>query len=69
MEGRAAHQAAIKRYNAAHGPTIAIRQVQYLHNSVEQAHRAGKRVTRPMLGVKACDAAQNTLVGMENSCT
>jgi transposase-like protein len=32
---------------------------------VEQDHRAVKRVTRPMLGFKAFDAAQDTLVGIE----
>jgi putative transposase len=42
-----------------------IRQVKYLHNIVEQDHRAVKRVTRPMLGCKAFDAAQDTLVGIE----
>jgi putative transposase len=32
---------------------------------VEQDHRAVKRVTRPMLGFKSFDAAQDTLVGIE----
>jgi transposase-like protein len=32
---------------------------------VEQDHRAIKRVTRPMLGFKSFDAAQDTLVGIE----
>ena len=35
-----------------------------LHNSVEQDHRGVKRITRPMLGCKAFDAAQATLVGI-----
>ena len=35
------------------------------HNIVEQDHRAVKRVTRPMLGFKAFEAAQDTLVGIE----
>jgi transposase-like protein len=48
-----------------HGTTIAIRQVKYLNNIVEQDHRAVKRVTRPMLGFKAFGAAQDTLVGIE----
>jgi transposase-like protein len=39
--------------------------VKYLNNIVEQDHRAVKRVTRPMLGFKAFDAAQDTLVGIE----
>jgi hypothetical protein len=58
-------QAAIKSDNAAHGTPIVIRQVRYLHNIVEQDHRAVKRVTRPLLGCKAFDAAQDTLVGIE----
>ncbi len=33
-------------------------------NIVEQDHRAVKRVTRPMLGVKSFAAAQSTLVGI-----
>jgi putative transposase len=32
---------------------------------VEQDHRAVKRIARPMLGFKAFDAAQDTLVGIE----
>ena len=60
-----ANEAAIKRYNEEHGTTIAIRQVKYLNNVVEQDHRAVKRVTRPMLEFKAFEAAQDTLVGIE----
>ena len=48
-----------------HGTTITIRQVKYLNNVVEQDHRSVKRVTRPMLGFKAFDAAQHTLAGIE----
>jgi len=33
--------------------------------SIEQDHRAVKRVTRPMLGFKSFEAAQGTLVGIE----
>ena len=65
IDGRAANAAAIKRSNAAHGPTIAIRKSKSLNNMVEQDHRGVKRVTRPMLGCKAFDAAQDTLVGIE----
>jgi putative transposase len=39
--------------------------VKYLNNIIEQDHRAVKRVTRPMLGFKAFDAAQGTLAGVE----
>jgi putative transposase len=44
---------------------IIIRQAKYLNNIVEQDHRAVKRVTRPMLGFKSFEAAQDTLVGIE----
>jgi putative transposase len=36
-----------------------------MSNIVEQDHRGVKRVTRPMLGFKSFDAAQDTLVGIE----
>jgi putative transposase len=65
IDGSAANEAAIKSYNAEHGTAIAIRTVKYLNNIVEQDHRGVKRITRPMLGFKAFDAAQATLVGIE----
>src|SRR5499426_3490953 len=65
IDGSEANEAAIKRYNEAHGTAIIIRQVKYLNNIVEQDHRAVKRVTRPMLGFKSFAAAQDTLVGIE----
>ena len=65
IDGSAANEAAIKSYNAEHGTAIVIRQVKYLNNVVEQDHRGVKRITRPMLGFKAFDAAQSTLVGIE----
>jgi putative transposase len=65
IDGSDAHAAAIKRYNEEHGTHIAIRQVKYLHNIVEQDHRAVKRVTRAMLGFKSFEAAQDTLMGIE----
>src|SRR5262245_27121848 len=65
IDGSDAKAAAIKRYNAEHGTAIAIRQVKYLNNIVEQDHRGVKRVTRPMLGFKSFAAAQDTLVGIE----
>ena len=34
-------------------------------HTIEQDHRGVKRVTRPMLGFKAFDAAQGTLAGIE----
>ena len=65
IDGSAANEAAIKSYNEAHGTTIEIRQIKYLHNMVEQDHRGVKRITRPMLGFKSFDAAQSTLIGIE----
>ena len=65
IDGSDANEAAIKRYNEEHGTSMSIRQVKYLNNIVEQDHRGVKRITRPMLGFKAFDAAQATLVGIE----
>ena len=62
---QAANETAIKSYNKDHGTAIAIRKIKYLNNIVEQDHRGVKRVTRPMLGFKSFDAAQDTLVGIE----
>jgi putative transposase len=58
-------EAAIKSYNEEHGAAIELRKIKYLNKIVEQDHRAVKRVTRPMLGFKAFEAAQGTLVGIE----
>ena len=65
IDGSEANEAAIKSYNEEHGTHIIIRQVKYLNNIVEQDHRGVKRVTRPMLGFKSFEAAQDTLVGIE----
>jgi putative transposase len=65
IDGSEANKAAIKRYNEEHGTIIIIRQVKYLNNIVEQDHRAVKRITRPMLGFKGFDVAQDRLVGIE----
>src|SRR5205807_354958 len=65
IDGSAANEAAIKNYNEEHGTAIEIRKVKYLNNIVEQDHRGVKRITRPMLGFKAFEAAQATLVGIE----
>src|SRR5436189_1211719 len=61
IDGSDANEAAIKSYNAEHGTSIAIRQVKYLNNIVEQDHRAVKQSTRTMLGFKSFEAAQDTL--------
>jgi putative transposase len=60
-----ANAAAIRSYNDEHTTSIAIRQVKSLNNIVEQDQRGVKRSTRPMLGSKAFDAVQATLVGIE----
>jgi putative transposase len=65
IDGSEANEAAINRYNEEHGTAIEIRQIKYLNNIIEQDHRAVKRVTRPMLGFKAFEAAQATLAGIE----
>jgi putative transposase len=65
IDGSEANAAAIRRYNEAHGTAIAIRQVKYLNNIIEQDHRTVKRITRPMLGFKSVRAAQSTLAGVE----
>jgi len=63
--GSAAHKAASTSDNEEHGTAIAIRQITSLNHIVEQDHRGVKRITCPMLGFKAFDAAQSTLVGIE----
>jgi DDE domain len=65
IDGSDANEGAIKSYNEEHGTSMIIRQVKYLNNMVEQDHRSIKRVTRPMLGFKSFEAAQDTLVGIE----
>ena len=65
IDGSEANEAAIKSYNEEPETTISIRQVKYLNKIVEQDHRAAKRVTRPILGFKSFEAAQDTLVGIE----
>jgi putative transposase len=65
IEGSEANAAATRGYNDEQGTAIAIRQVKYLNNLVEQDHRAVKRLTRPMLGFKSFEAAPCTLAGVE----
>jgi putative transposase len=60
-----ANTAAIRRYNAMHGAAMVIRQIRYLNNVAEQDHQAMRRITRPILGFKAFEAAQCTLAGIE----
>jgi transposase-like protein len=65
IDGSEANAAAIRSPNVEYGTAIVIRQVKYLNHSIEQDHRGVKRVTRPRLGCKLCDAAQGTLAGIE----
>jgi transposase-like protein len=60
-----ANKAAIDAINAGRGVPIAVRQVKYLNNIVEQDHRSIKRVTRPMLNFKSFRAAASVLAGVE----
>ena len=53
----AANTAAINHSNKMHKTAIVLPQCTYLNNIVEQDHRAGKRITRPMLGFKSFWAA------------
>jgi transposase-like protein len=45
--------------------TIAIRQIKYLNNILEQNHRAIKRRIRPMLGFKSFRSATKIIAGIE----
>jgi len=65
IDGSVANEAVLKSYKEEEGTAIEIRKITYLNNIVEQDHRGVKRITRPMLGFKAFDAAQATLVGIE----
>jgi putative transposase len=65
IDGREANATVIRSDNAEHGTRIAIRQMKYLNNLVEQDHRAVRRGTRPMLGFQSFVSAQATLVGIE----
>lgn len=42
-----------------------MRQSKYQSNMVEQDHRAGKRITAPMLGFKSFWSAQKLIAGNE----
>jgi putative transposase len=44
---------------------ITLRQCKYLNNIFEQDHRASKRITRPMLGLKSLRCARTLLAGLE----
>lgn len=59
-----ANMATINPYNKMHKPAIVLRQCTYLIFIVGQDSRAGKRVTRPMLGFKSFWTARCTIVGI-----
>ncbi len=44
---------------------IAVRQIKYLNNIVEQDHRFVKKITNSMRGFKAFHSAEATLAGIE----
>jgi putative transposase len=52
MDKSGANKAALDEFAEGRNIPIAIRQVKYLDNIVEQDHRAVKRMTRPMMGFK-----------------
>lgn len=60
-----ANTAAIDAYNTECAQNIALCQIRYLNNIVEQDHRAVKRIIKPMLGLKSLRSARNTLAGIE----
>lgn len=65
IDGSAANLAALHDLNADREIPIVIRQAKTLNNIVEQAHRAIKRVVRPMLSFKAFRCARILLGGIE----
>lgn len=60
-----ANLAALSAVNAEREMPIKVRQIKYLNNIVEQDHRAIKRRTRPMLGLKDFNCARVILSGIE----
>lgn len=51
--------------NQPESEEMLIRQIKYLNNIVEQDHRSIKKITKPMMGLKAFHSANATLVGIE----
>jgi putative transposase len=60
-----ANTAAIENYNSEHDTKIALSQVKYLNNVVEQDHRAIKRKVRPTMGFESFWSASVTPAGIE----
>jgi len=65
MDKSGANKAAIDGINDDRELPIEVRQIKYLNNTVEQDHRAIKRVTKPMLNFKSFCSARNVLAGIE----
>ena len=65
MDKSGANKAAIDAINTGRNVPILVLQVKYLDNIVEQAHRAIKRVTKPMLNFKSFRSAGSVLAGIE----
>jgi transposase-like protein len=65
MDKSGANKAAIDQIIADKNILIAVRQVKYLNNIIEQDHRAVKRITKPMLGFQSFRSAKNVLAGIE----
>src|SRR5829696_8522864 len=57
IDQRGSNTAAIMLYNRTHQTAMVMRHAKYVHNLVEQAHRAVKRITHPLLGFKSFWAA------------
>jgi transposase-like protein len=65
MDKSGANKAAIDAINSGTAAAIAVHQIKYLNNIIEQDHRAIKRVTTPMLGFKSFRAISNLRAGVE----
>jgi len=57
--------AAIRSMNNDACVDVELRPSKYLNNLVEQAHRAVKRITNPMMGFKSFRSAQKLVAGIE----
>lgn len=60
-----ANTAAIRSVNDDACLDIELRQSKYLNSTIEQDHRAVKRLTDPMLGFKSFWSAQKLIAGIE----
>jgi putative transposase len=65
IDNSGSNLAALHAVNTECETPIKVRQIKYLNNVVEQDHRAIKRITRPMLGLKDFDCARVILSGIE----